>query len=96
MKTQITVGYIGVGRRGSGVLRECFSQMKDVRIKYICDLFPDRVTLGLETVQDKGGYTPIGTQDYHDILNDPEVDAVIIMTGWSGRPALAIESMRAG
>jgi hypothetical protein len=52
--------------------------------------------LGLETVQDKGGYTPIGTQDYHDILNDPEVDAVIIMTGWSGRPALAIESMRAG
>ena len=96
MKTQITVGYIGVGRRGSGVLRECFSQMKDVRIKYICDLFPDRVTLGLETVQDKGGYTPIGTQDYHDILNDPEVDAVIIMTGWSGRPALAMESMRAG
>ena len=96
MKTQITVGYIGGGRRGSGVLRECFSQMKDVRIKYICDLFPDRVTLGLETVQDKGGYTPIGTQDYHDILNDPEVDAVIIMTGWSGRPALAIESMRAG
>ena len=62
--------------------------MKDVRIKYICDLFPDRVTLGLETVQDKGGYTPIGTQDYHDILNDPEVDAVIIMTGWSGRPVL--------
>ena len=96
MKTQITVGYIGVGRRGSGVLRECFSQMKDVRIKYICDLFPDRVTLGLETVQDKGGYTPTGTADYHDILNDPEVDAVIIMTGWSGRPALAIESMRAG
>ena len=96
MKNQITVGYIGVGRRGHGMLRECFSQMKDVKIKYVCDLYPDRVTRGLETVQEKGAHTPTGTADYHDILNDPEVDAVIIMTGWSGRPALAIESMRAG
>ena len=96
MKTQITVGYIGLGRRGSGVLRECFSQMKDVRIKTLCDLVPERVAKGQELVQEKGGYIPAGTLDYHDILNDPEIDAVIIMTGWSGRPALAMESMRAG
>ena len=96
MKEIIKIGYIGVGRRGSGVLRECFSQMKDVQIKYICDLFPERVTLGQEIVQEKGGYTPNGTGDYHDILNDPEIDAVVIMTGWSGRPALAMESMKAG
>ncbi len=96
MKEKIKIGYIGVGRRGSGVLRECFSQMKDVEVKIICDLFPDRVQLGQEIVQEKGGYTPGGTGDYHDILNDPEIDAVIIMTGWSGRPALAMESMRAG
>ena len=96
MKSQITVGYIGLGRRGSGVLRECFSQMKDVRIKTLCDLVPERVAKGQELVQEKGGYIPAGTLDYHDILNDPEVDAVIIMTGWSGRPALAMESMRAG
>ena len=96
MKNQITIGYIGVGRRGSGVLRECFSQMKDVRIKTICDLVPEKVALGQQIVQEKGGYTPDGTTDYHDLLRDPEIDAVIIMTGWSGRPALAIESMRAG
>ena len=96
MKEIIKIGYIGVGRRGSGVLRECFSQMKDVQIKYICDLFPERVTLGQEIVREKGGYTPIGTGDYHDLLNDPEIDAVVIMTGWSGRPALAMESMKAG
>ena len=96
MKEKIKLGYIGVGRRGSGVLRECFSQMKDVEVKTICDLFPERVKLGQEIVQEKGGYTPAGTGDYHDILNDPEIDAVVIMTGWSGRPALAIESMKAG
>ena len=38
MKNQITVGYIGVGRRGLGMLRGCFSQMKDVHVKYVCDL----------------------------------------------------------
>lgn len=96
MKDMIQIGYIGVGRRGSGMLRECFSQMKDVRVKTICDLFPDRVRLGQDIVLEKGGYEPAGTGDYHDILNDPEIDAVVIMTGWSGRPALAMESMRAG
>ena len=96
MKDTIKIGYIGLGRRGKGMLKACFSQMKDVMIKTLCDLVPERVTLGQEIVQEKGGYTPCGTTDYHDILNDPEIDAVIIMTGWSGRPALAMESMRAG
>ena len=96
MKETVKIGYIGVGRRGFGMLRACFSQMKDVCIKTICDLVPERVTRGQEIVREKGGYTPAGTTDYRDILSDPEIDAVVIMTGWSGRPALAIESMKAG
>ena len=96
MKETVQIGYIGIGRRGRGMLKSCFARMKDVHVKTVCDLIPDRVTLGQELVQSQAGYTPAGTTDYHDILNDPEIDAVIIMTGWSGRPALAMESMRAG
>lgn len=96
MKDRICIGYIGVGRRGGAMLRECFSQMKDVRVKYVCDLIPACVRRGQDIVLEKAGYEPIGIADYHDILNDPEVDAVVVMTGWSGRPAIAVDCMRAG
>lgn len=96
MKQKIKIGYIGLGRRGRGMLRGCFAQMKDVEVKTVCDLSEERIEKGKAIVLEKGGYTPNGTTDYRDILNDPEIDAVVIMTGWSGRPAIAMESMRAG
>jgi len=96
MKEKIKLGYIGLGRRGSGVLKACFSKMTDVEVVYLCDLSEERVEKCKAIVEENGGYTPKTTLDYHDVLNDPEVDAVVIMTGWSGRPGLAIESMKAG
>lgn len=96
MKEKIKIGYVGIGRRGLGVLRECFSQMKDVEVKYVCDLYEERIERGIRVVEEKGNYTPIGTTDYREILNDPEVDAMVIMTFWSGRPQIAIDAMRAG
>lgn len=96
MKDIINIGYIGIGRRGSGMLKACFAQMKDVRIKTVCDLLPERVEKGIGIVEEKGGYTPAGTLDYRDILNDSEIDAVVVMTGWSGRPTIACECLRAG
>lgn len=96
MKEKIKLGYIGLGRRGSGVLRACYSKMKDVEVAYICDLSEERIAKCKAIIEENGGYTPKTTQDYHDILNDPEIDAVAIMTGWSGRPDIAMEAMRAG
>ena len=39
MKEKIKLGYIGLGRRGRGVLQN-FLQMPDVEIAYLCDLNP--------------------------------------------------------
>ena len=96
MKDRITVGYIGLGRRGLNVLRNEFALMKDVYVKYICDLSDELLETAHEIVTRKGGYEPIKTKNYKDIINDPDVDAVVIMIGWSGRPRMAMESMRAG
>ena len=96
MKEKIKVGYIGLGRRGTSVLKRCLSLMKDVEIRTLCDLVPERMELGAEIVAENGGYTPGMTENYRDIYSDPEIDAVFIMTGWEGRPALAMEAMRAG
>ncbi len=96
MKDIIKLGYIGCGRRGRGMLKANFSKMKDVVIKTICDASQARMDRAQEHIMAGGGYTVQMTTDYHDILNDPEIDAVVIMTGWSGRPQLAIECMEAG
>ena len=96
MKDTIKIGYIGLGRRGKGMLKACFSQMKDVMIKTLCDLVPERVTLGQEIVQEKGGYTPCGTTDYHDILNDPEIDAVLICSSTNTHSPISLEAIAAG
>ena len=96
MKEKINVGYIGLGRRGRGMLKACFSQMNDVNVKTICDVSEERIEMGKQIVLEKGGYTPASTTDYREILADPEIDAVVIMTGWSGRLTIAKESMLAG
>ena len=96
MKKKIKIGYIGLGRRGRGVLKSNFARMADVEIKTICDLSDARLERARDYVIERGGYTPTLTKNYHDIINDPEIDAVVIMIGWSGRPQMAMEAMRAG
>lgn len=96
MKNKIKIGYIGLGRRGSGVLKRNISDMDDVEIVAICDLCRERMQCVTDFLVEKGRPAPTQTLDYHDILNDPTIDAVFIMTAWSGRVPIAIESMRAG
>ena len=96
MKETVNIGYIGLGRRGSGILQRCLRHMEDVNILYLCDTEDVRLERNCAEVEKAKGYAPKLTKNYREILQDPEVDAVFIMTGWSGRPQIAMESMRAG
>ena len=96
MKEKINVGYIGLGRRGRGMLKACFSQMNDVNVKTICDVSEERIEMGKQIVLEKGGYTPASTTDYREILADPEVEAVMIASAWESHAAIAIAAMKAG
>lgn len=96
MKETIKLGYIGLGMRGRGVLKHCISQMADVDVAYLCDLSDERLEMGKQYCLDHGKNAPILTKNYKDILNDPTVDAVMLMTGWDNRPALAKEFLLAG
>lgn len=93
---KIKVGYIGLGRRGHGVLVRNLAKMKDVEVKMICDLSEARLERSKKEVLERSGHEPMTTTNYKDIINDPEIEAVFIMIGWSGRPDMAIEAMRAG
>ncbi len=95
MKDKVRIGYIGLGRRGKGVVKN-FAKMEDVEIVYLCDKSEARLQAGKDIVMERGNYVPKLTTEYRDILRDPTIDAVVIMIGWSGRPQMAMEVMRAG
>ena len=79
-KENVKLGYIGLGRRGMGMLDRCMSEMADVEITWICDLEQKKIDAALEMLNKKGGAMPKYTTDYREVLADPTVDAIMIMT----------------
>ncbi|MBQ8408500.1 MAG: Gfo/Idh/MocA family oxidoreductase [Clostridia bacterium] len=98
MKEKIKIAYVGIGRRGSIMLRECFAQMGDVEIPVICDISEAKLEKGRQILADKGRAAPLCFTDYDKMLADcaEKVDAVVIMTGWDSRPEMAKKAMLAG
>ena len=90
--TMIKVGIIGAGRIGH-VHGESISKfVKNATVKTIADPFMNEKTeawaksLGIEKT----------TKDYHEILNDPEIEAVLICASTDQHSPLSIEALRAG
>lgn len=99
MKEKIKVAYVGIGRRGSIMLRECFAQMGDVEITAICDSSDEMLEKGKKILEDKGREAPLCFKNYDEMLSDAcidDIDAVIIMTGWDSRPQMAKKAMLKG
>jgi len=96
MKEKIRIGYIGLGRRGKGVLKGCFSKMDDVEIVGLCDWGEDNFEAALSVLEEKGKAKPYTTTDYTKLLSDDSIDAIVIMTGWDTHVELMKASMLAG
>lgn len=96
MKKTVKIGYVGLGRRGMNMLRHQFLNMLDVEIAAICDLSDENLAKIREYLTEKNLSVPILTKKYEDLVDNPEIDAIVLMTGWSGRSEMAIRSMRAG
>jgi len=92
----LKIGYIGMGNRGTYVLKnilDCFSDR--VEISAICDIYEDRVQNGINLVKEKTGKTPVGTTNSDDIMK-MDIDAVMVMAAWEAHVPLAVSAMKAG
>ena len=96
MKTKIKIGYVGVGRRGLSMLQNCFVKMNDVEIAVLCDTSDACIAMAKDVFTENQKPMPKITNCYDDVIADPEIDAVVIMTGWDSRPAMAKKAMLAG
>lgn len=96
---KLKMAFIGVGLRGANHLNNALLR-KDTEITAICDVDPARIEVALKMIKDAGFAKPKvfdkSDQDYLNLLNLKEVDAVVISTPWLWHTRMAVDSMKAG
>ena len=72
----ITIGIIGCGRIADSAHMPAFEKMDDVRVKYACDVIEGKA----EAFIARHPKAEKAVLDYREVLADPEVDAVYVLT----------------
>ncbi len=76
---RFTVGIIGPGGRGSGLL-SAFCEFTDVDVSWVCDVDDNRLASAVKAVERHKAKTPRTAKDMRRLFDDKSLDAVIIAT----------------
>ena len=87
-----TVAIIGCGRIANGAHLPALSKMDNVRIKYACDIIEQKA----EKARESFPKIEEVITDYNIALNDPEVDAVFVLTPNYSHYTVTMDALRAG
>lgn len=88
---KLKVGIIGAGRIGQVHAKSITYHIPQAEIVAISDIYVD----GAKKVAEELGI-PNYYQDYHEILNDPEINAVLICSSTDTHADIAVEAAQAG
>ena len=92
---KLKFGFIGLGQRGKDWV-SFINSREDAEVIFMCDIEDRKIEQAKERLEKEGLAVPKATKDYKDILNDPEVEAVMIASAWESHAQIAIDAMRAG
>lgn len=87
----IKVAVIGCGTIANSAHIPAYMKNEKAEIKYFCDIIPQRADAAVE----KYGCGK-AVYDYHEILNDPEIEAVSVCTPNHMHAPISIDFLRAG
>ena len=87
-----TIAVIGCGRIAKGAHFPALNKMENVRIKYACDLIIEKA----EAMKEKYPKIENITTDYKEVLSDPEVEAVWVLTPNYAHYTVTMDALRAG
>jgi len=87
-KTQVAI--IGCGSIANGMHIPAYLNNDTCEIKYFCDIIPERADKAAAAHGGKAVY------DYHEILNDPELEAVSVCTHNNNHAPISIDFLNAG
>ena len=89
--SKIKVAVIGCGNIANAAHIPAYIKNNEVEIKYFCDIILERA----EKCVEKYG-CGIAVADYHDFLNDPEIEAVSVCTHNDFHSIISIDFLKAG
>ena len=92
----LKLGFLGLGQRGNGLMRNVLRNFPDVEVVALCDSYPDRTEAAAKKVTELRGNVPTAYDHHSKLLADPNVNTVIISASWEAHVPLAIEAMKAG
>lgn len=86
------IGVIGCGRIANLAHFPAFAQMKNVRVKYACDVILKKA----EDAKEKFPFVERITADYKEVLADQEVEAVWVLTPNYAHYTITMDALKAG
>ncbi len=87
----IRLGVIGTGDRGSGLI-SILNEIDGIDVLAVCDILDFRLKNGLSKTNNKAK----SYKDYHALLKDKEIDAVLIATPFYTHAQIAMDAIDAG
>ena len=96
MKNHSNIGVIGLGGRGDYLVLENALPRDNVTITAVCDILEERVTAYADKVEERTGKRLVEYTDWQKLLDTPDLDAVIITSGWVPHTDIACEAMKRG
>ncbi|MBO4954093.1 MAG: Gfo/Idh/MocA family oxidoreductase [Clostridia bacterium] len=96
MKKHSNIGVIGLGGRGDYLVLQNAMPRDNVTISAVCDILEDRVVSYADQVEKETGKRPVTTTDWKEVMEVPNLDAIIITTGWVPHVEIAIAAMKKG
>ena len=93
----VKIGLVGTGTVGGGCLDILSNHKQDFLRHFGIDLELTRVCSRSSEQAASRGLQDIFTTDYHDIINDPEIDIVVELIGGTGvAKDVIVEALQAG
>ncbi|MEG1742577.1 MAG: Gfo/Idh/MocA family oxidoreductase [Clostridia bacterium] len=89
--SKMKIGIIGCGTIANSAHIPAYLKNPDVEIKYFCDILPEKA----EACVKKYG-CGIAVKDYHDVIADPEVEAVSVCTPNRMHSIITVDCLKGG
>ncbi len=88
---KLKVGIIGCGCIAGSAHIPSYMCCEDVEIKYFCDIIIEKAQRFVDQYN-----CGVAVEDYHEVINDPEVDAISVCTPNLMHSVITIDALRAG
>lgn len=97
-KESVSIGFIGVGSRGRGLLNLILKE-EGIKVPAICDINPNAITAAQKILKDNGHKEADVYMDseyaWRKLIERKDIDGVLIASTWDWHVPMAVESMQA-